>query len=755
MVEYNNPIQMNDWEINKFLKFIMFIQVSVLALIGLDFIGVHIPLLRELVAFSYLLFVPGILLLRIMRLHKLGNIETLLYTVGLSIASLMFIVAFIDGVYPFFGISKPISLVPLIVTVSIIVGLLSVLSYKRDKNFADADIIEIKNFPLTLGFLGLMPFLAVFGTYLMNFYTVNIVLMFLIILICLTILLVAFDKIPRKFYPFAVFAVSLSLLFHVSLISNYISGWDIQQEYYLASLVIKNSYWNFRIFALCNAMLSVAVIPPVFSIISGVNLVWIFKIIYPLLFALVPLGLYELFKKQTNAKIAFLSCLLFVSFFPFYNDMLGLARQQIAELFLVLSIMLMLFHMEKSKKQILFIVFGFSLILSHYSITILYISALIGVLILPYLSRRTIFSKIAAKFPGSISDIMSGILEFMKVKSDLINLKFVLLFAFVAGFLYYVLAGSITILFALAGIQKILAGIFGGLTGTNSQGLNLLLMELPSPLHQVGKYVYIASLIFIVLGFLKIFYSKKFKEFQFNADYMKMAFLGFLLLVACILIPFFANILNTSRFYHITLIFLAPISVIGGITFFKFIISKFKLSGENRKSVQLLSIFIVVFLLFNSGLIYALANDNSSSIALNPTYDTANYNQMEEISASWLDNYGLVFTSVKTNKENGIVISDDYRRPLLRSLGIEPVVFSQLINNTSDLEPNLKNRYFPKYKFSYLYFGTKNSLNNDFEMLSTNGVNLGDPIYKNKSDIINDKNEIYDSKGSQIYYWGF
>ena len=89
-MQINNPLQMNDWEIKKFLKLILAIQLAMLGVIGLDFTGLQNPIIRQFVGFIYLTFVPGIIILRILRLRKLGNIETLLYTVGLSIATLMF-----------------------------------------------------------------------------------------------------------------------------------------------------------------------------------------------------------------------------------------------------------------------------------------------------------------------------------------------------------------------------------------------------------------------------------------------------------------------------------------------------------------------------------------------------------------------------------------------------------------------------------------------------------------------------------------
>ena len=154
-----NPLKMNDWEINKFLKVIFTIQVSVLGIILMDGLGVYIPILRQIIPVIYLLFVPGILILRIIRVHKISSSEVLLYSVGLSIASIMLIGFFINLIYPLIRISNPISLLPLIITVSIFVVVLSFLSYLRDKDFSNPDFINFKDLlsPYVL-FLFLIPF---------------------------------------------------------------------------------------------------------------------------------------------------------------------------------------------------------------------------------------------------------------------------------------------------------------------------------------------------------------------------------------------------------------------------------------------------------------------------------------------------------------------------------------------------------------------------------------------------------------------
>jgi hypothetical protein len=39
MVQLNNPFQMNDWEIKKFLKVVLATQLAVWGVIGLDAVG--------------------------------------------------------------------------------------------------------------------------------------------------------------------------------------------------------------------------------------------------------------------------------------------------------------------------------------------------------------------------------------------------------------------------------------------------------------------------------------------------------------------------------------------------------------------------------------------------------------------------------------------------------------------------------------------------------------------------------------------
>ena len=80
---------------------------------------------------------------------------------------------------------------------------------------------------------------------------------------------------------FHVWIISISLLYMSSLISPYVWGWDIQNEYYLANLVINYSYWNFILPDAYNSMLSIVMLAPVYSLYTNVNLDHVFKIVSP------------------------------------------------------------------------------------------------------------------------------------------------------------------------------------------------------------------------------------------------------------------------------------------------------------------------------------------------------------------------------------------------------------------------------------------------------------------------------------------
>ena len=207
----------------KLLVVVISLQLSFLGLIALNSLGLGIPILRQVIGFLYLTFVPGILLLGALRINNFNLTEVILYSVGLSLSFLMGIGALINSLYLFIGISKPISEFPLIYTISFTVILLCIIFHYRNKEF-ELLLPNLGDFLSPSILLFVLPILlAVFGTYFLRFHESNFLLLILIALISL-IPFLAIYHVSSKFYPLLIFSIALSLLLYASAASPYIRG---------------------------------------------------------------------------------------------------------------------------------------------------------------------------------------------------------------------------------------------------------------------------------------------------------------------------------------------------------------------------------------------------------------------------------------------------------------------------------------------------------------------------------------------------
>ncbi len=725
--------------------------------IALDSMGFSIPLLRQLTGFFLLTFVPGILILHILRIHNLDGVETTVYAVGISLSTLMFTGFFMNLAFPFFGIIRPLSLWTMVATVSIIVIVLCFLTWVRDRNSTVSwrTLREVLSPPVLV--LSLLPFGAVFGTYLVNFYNINSLLMILLLIVSLVpVVIVSFRLIPEKYYSYAVFSIAVALLYHTSLISMYIWGWDINGEYYLANTVVQNGFWDFTTPGNCNAMLSIEMLAPIYSIVCSMSLTWVFKIIYPLLFALVPLGLFSVFQKQTNSKIAFLSCFFFMSIFTFYTEMIALARQEIAELFVVLLVMLMINkNLERTKRSFLFIVFGISLATSHYGLSYVYMFCLISAFLILFSGENQTLQKmmsgIYSEF-GSKTKSTAGNPVHLKVDRTISSIFVLIFITFTIAWYIYVSSSSAFITIVTIGNQ-IAGSIFTELLNPEAaQGLDIILRKASSPLYSVTKYLHLLAQFFILVGVAIIVLRRK--EMKFEREYEAFALINLAICIAGIALPYLASSWNTTRLYQITLIILSPFCVIGGLAVFKMVAETVMacwtnkrariLRGEFTSSARIslsgtlemapvLSVFLVIFLLFNSGWAYEVAKDHPSSIALNSTIDFPRFNEQEIATGVWLN-----------EKKDMIrdLYADEYRSLLLFGLfGKRQTFFGD-----NEITTPIPNNF-------YIFFGRENVRNGKIILIASN-MNRNSVYLQNLSiyNTLLDMNKIYKNGDSLVYY---
>jgi uncharacterized membrane protein len=489
-------------------------------------------------------------------------------------------------------------------------------------------------------------------------------------------------------------------------------------------------------------MLSVVMLVPIFSDICGMNLAWCYKIIYPLLFSLVPLGLYRVFQKQTDDKIAFLSCFFFVISSSFFGWMLWLPRQGIAELFLVLWILLIIDkNMSKITRAFLSIVFGISLAVSHYGLSYIYMFCLIAAWLILVLGENPEMQRVARDFHskfGRKNEKPSGNPVPLKIKDRTISTTFVLVFITFTLTWYMYVSSSSTFDTIIHTGDHIASTIFTDFLNPEAvQGLDMMLAQ-PAPglLHEVNRVINYLNQIFIVVGGIVLLL--KHKELKFEREYVAFSMLNLIICFAGVSVPFFAGALSMVRLYHITLIFLAPFCVIGGITVLRMMSKVIRVTWTNkavRSSLKILSVFFAIFWLYNSGVVFGVAEGHYGSIALNSTMDRMCFNDQEAVMAKWIMNTKNVDTNIYADRRRGEVLEGIYgKRHLLR--GDEEVgIITRIPDN------------------AYIFLGRENVKNGKMALHRPSGgtsvVNLQNLTFYNT---LLDMSRIYNNGDAQVYY---
>jgi len=621
----SNFVRLNDWPIRKFIIVISAIQIAMVGTICLDSMGLNIPIFRQIIGFVYLTFIPGFVILRVLKIHNLSITKTLIYGIGLSIAFCMLIGLLINIILPLIGILKPISLWPIMITITIFVLALCITSYLRDKDYRPAheEKLSLREFlsPPYL-FLSLLPLLAVLGAIIATLYQNNLTLLTLILIICTIPIMVSFNKfIPKKAYVFALWMLTIALFLHITMVSLYPMRLNVDREYEFSTLVIQQGYWNMSLPYVTNSAVSITILAPIYNIILDISIIWIFKLIYPIIFSLLPLILYCIYDNQVGHKFAFLSVFFYLSLPYFYNfsaEAFLLRRQQIAIVYFALLILLLVDQkLPRIQKSILFLIFAFSLIIAHYMIG--YVSLVI--FSLAYLLER-------------FWNLLKGGIRVKNAhKSVSKKTTFPVIFI-----LFYLIYSVIWYIYSASGspyslVLKIWHTIINSSPSGQSSiskytfGIGFSSTPLLGKIHRI--FIYIIEFC-MTIGIIKtIFRPNKFKK-----GYIILSVSSISLLV--ITIPFLSVITNTMRLYFILLSVLSPFCLVGGKTIWNFLsklyqkgflryreITRKYFSNSPRqlfkpKSNTFLSFFvlfvIVPYYLFNVGAVFAIGGYTQEDI---------------------------------------------------------------------------------------------------------------------------------------------
>ncbi len=745
-----------------FLSILVFMLIINL-LIGFD---VNFLYLRQILGFLFIILIPGLLIMLCFKIRTVGFWEYLVYTVGLSVAFIMFAGLAVNWTLPALNITdKPLSLWPILICFNIFLLILWFIGIHRNKDLKPFDITVPKLDTLNNIFFIIpmaFPLLSILGAFLLNNHGPNILTMIMLGGIAVYVLfLVIFRKhMDENIWPWALYWMGLALLFMFSMRSWYISGMDINLEYSVFQLTKSNSYWDISNFNNAyNAMLSITIFPVIYSYIININEMYISKIIFSMIFSIVPIIIFLSLRRYPRLIIPFLASFFFISQPMFIKGTPN--RQEIAFIFFGLMLLVLFTkNLNPTIKKVFFVIFGASMIVSHYSTAYmaLFIFLLTYILILIY--------KIYEK-----QKIKKRKIDFSQ-KSEFYLTGALILLLLIFGFLWYNQVTPISndlIDFADRSISNI-GNIFeegmqikdqtilGKLNFLNKENVEKPLLEynlqirdkyniesekdkfyninysskiIPitsskttnyiSPYLDLGRSLFrFLGMVFIIIGFLGLMFIKINKEISIEIFILVFVFLIILSLI--ILLPFSSIRYDTGRTYQQSLLWISFLVIFGLFIIFK---------SKKYDYIIIASLFLIFYFLFLSNFLQYFSGGYNIDIGMNNIgyeYDTIYVHREDISSANWLYHFCGEYPKYADAFSLGkITLSSDpnYKNRVL--IDIIPEVIS---------------------KKSYVYSSYLNVFNRiSFRSFKNVVFSFGFP-----TDFLNDnKNKIYDNGGSEIF----
>ena len=138
--------------------------------------------LRAIFSFIFLITISGLLIMLMLKIREIGFWEYLVYTIGLSITFLMFGGLFINYALPLAVIGKPLSIIPLIISLGIFLIIFWFVAYNRNKeisfNIKLQELDGLNIFFLTIPII--FPIFSILGAITLNNNGTNYFTMFIL-----------------------------------------------------------------------------------------------------------------------------------------------------------------------------------------------------------------------------------------------------------------------------------------------------------------------------------------------------------------------------------------------------------------------------------------------------------------------------------------------------------------------------------------------------------------------------------------------
>lgn len=338
--------------------------------------------------FLLLFVLPGYLILLLLKLKDIKSSEFYIYVPIISICVVL-LLGLLVNTTSVLGVNEPLNKAIFLPVLTTFLFALSVATYRlQGKGILAIPKLQINSFSKSFISIALFSLtIGIIGTSVLN-YSGNNVLVSISALYLFTYFLfvllyrkqISEDAIPVIIYLFTLNAIAL-----YSMRSWYVHGFDIHQELFVFNLTKSNFLWDIANFRdPYNACLSITILPTILSSIFDLDSNYIFKLLLPAIFSLMPSLLYLMFHKFTTSTKAFLAAMFFAVQGQFINQMPALLRQGVALTFFVFSLeVLFNERIERNRKNVLIAIAGTGMILSHYSTTYIALTLISAAYIVP------------------------------------------------------------------------------------------------------------------------------------------------------------------------------------------------------------------------------------------------------------------------------------------------------------------------------------------------------------------------------------
>jgi uncharacterized membrane protein len=192
-------------------------------------------------------------------------------------------------------------------------------------------------------------------------------------------------RLDKALLEMVLYASGVAMVWASSLRGDPLYGFDIATEYQRLQHTVATGIWYTpHQNDAYGAMLSVTVLPAELHALSGVPALLIFKVVYPMIYALFPVAIFGLARKILARPWAFIAAAFTIGQYAF-TEMAGFARQEIALVLFAALLAAMLDNRIPRWPQVrLVALLGVALALSHYSTTYVAVTVLGLMLVLQF-----------------------------------------------------------------------------------------------------------------------------------------------------------------------------------------------------------------------------------------------------------------------------------------------------------------------------------------------------------------------------------